>query len=174
MNRTERRQMQRAQRGHSKPPVNRKIWRTDINTIEHAKSGAAITPEHERDHLWLREHSSLDAFVHGYARMAEWSDLVNMNNIAMTMADMGIKKNTALPACQAAEKALIETAERYQRTGKMGLSGAALEAIRAVLKMHEEQRASISKKRYEEAIRLTAARIKSGYATIDLAKTLAA
>ena len=172
MSRAERRAAERAQRGHSKPPVMRKLWRTDLNTIEHAMAGAAITTEQARDQLMMRELSALDAFTRGHARMTEWSDLVNLNNIAQTMAGMGVMRAEVMPACHLAEADLIETAARFQRTGRWGLSGQAIEHIRAVIRMHEQQRSSVARSVYEEAIRLTAARIKSGYATVDLEKTI--
>lgn len=175
MNRTERRAAARAQRGHSKPPVMRKVWRTDLNTIEHAMAGAAITTEQARDQLLMRELSALDAFTRGHARLQEWSDLVNLNNIAQTMAgSLGVMRDEVMTACHRAEQDLIETAERFQRTGRMGLSGQAIEHLREVLRLHEEQRASVARSVYEEAIRLTDARIKNGHATIDLAATLGA
>lgn len=173
MNRTERRAAARAQRGHSKPPTMRKVWRTDLNTMEHAMAGAAITSEQARDQLMLRELAALDAFVRGHARLQEWSDLVNLNNIAQTMASsLGVMRAEVLPVCHQAEAALIDTAERYQRTGRMGLTGQAIEHLRAVIRLHEEQRANAPRSVYEEAIRLTGARIKNGHATVDLAATL--
>jgi hypothetical protein len=54
----------------------------------------------------------------------------------------------------------------------MGLTGPGLQALRDVIEWHQLQRGSIARSQYEQAIRLTAARIKSGYATIDLSKTL--
>lgn len=40
--------------------------------------------------------------------------------------------------------------------------------MRNVIEFHDLQRSSINRSRYEKAIRLTAARVKSGYATVDL------
>lgn len=173
MNREQRRAEKRAQRGHAKPPVSRKVWRTDIDTMEHAKAGAAITTEQARDQLLMRELTALDAFTRGHARMQEWSDLVNLNNIAQTMAgSLGVMRDEVMPACNRAEQDLIETAERFHRTGRMGLSGEAISHLREVIRLHDQQRTSVARCVYEEAIRLTAARIKSGHATIDLNKTL--
>lgn len=175
MNRTERRAAARAQRGHSKPPVMRKVWRTDLDTMEHAKAGAAITTPQARDQLMMRELTALDAFVRGHARMQEWSDLVNLNNIAQTMAgSMGVMRAEVMPACHLAEQDLIDTAARFQRTGCWGLTGQAIEHLRAVIRLHEEQRANAPRSVYEEAIRLTGERIKNGHATVDLAATLGA
>lgn len=173
MNRTERRNLKRAQRGHSKPPVSRKVWRTDIDPVSHAIDGAAITPRQALDTLLVMELASLDAFTRGKATMREWSDMVNVNNLTQTLATMGVGRE-AMPDAHKAESGLIDAARRFQETGRMGLTGPALQALRDVIEWHDIQRASIARSQYEEAIRLTAARIKSGHATIDLAKTLAA
>jgi|GEM_PF-3833829 len=56
--------------------------------------------------------------------------------------------------------------------GRMGLSGPGLQALREVIGWHDAQRSSIARSRYEQAIRLTEARTRSGHATIDLDKIL--
>lgn len=149
---------------------NRKVWAL-VNPIQHAISGAGVTDRKNLDALLSRELASLDAFTHGKARMSEWSDMANVNNLTQTLAGMGIGRE-ALPDCHKAEAALIEAAARYQIKKRMGLSGPGIQALRDVIEWHDLQRSSISRSQYEEAIRLTGARIKSGYATVDLEKTL--
>lgn len=148
----------------------RKVWAL-VNPIEHAINGAGITSRKDLDYLLVRELASLDAFTRGKATMREWSDMVNVNNITQTLAGMGVGRE-ALPDCHAAESALIEAARRFNDSQRMGLSGPGIQALRAVMEWHDLQRSSIPRSQYEEAIRLTAARIKSGHATIDLGKTL--
>jgi len=171
MNRAQRRAEKRAQRGHAKPPTVRKVWATNIDTIQYAIEGAAITPAEKLDRLMLVELAAIDAFTRGKATMREWSDLVNVNNLTQTLAGMGIGYE-AMADCHKAEAALVDAAARYQRTGKMGLTGPGIQALRDVIGWHQEQRSAIPRSQYEEAIRLTGARIKSGHATIDLATTL--
>lgn len=149
----------------------RKVW-AKVNPIEHAINGAAVTPRKVLDSLLARELASLDAFTRGKASMREWSDMVNVNNLTMTLASMDVGRE-ALPDAHKAEAGLIEAARRFQETGRMGLTGPAIQALRDVIEWHDLQRSSIPRSRYEEAIRLTRARIKSGHATIDLGKTLA-
>jgi hypothetical protein len=170
MNRTERRQQARANRGHSKPPKVRKVWER-IDTIKHAIDGAAITAPNHLDELHMRELAALAAFSHGVASLRDWDDLATLNNITQTLAGMGVGRE-AMPDAHAAEAALIDAAERFQRTGRMGLTGPGMQALREVIEWHHLQRTSIARSQYEQAIRLTAARIKSGHATIDLSKTL--
>lgn len=171
MNREQRRALKRAARGHSKPTVNRKVWSTDIDPVAHAIAGAGITSREDLDTLLMRELASLDAFTNGKATMREWNDMVNVNNLTQTLAGIGVGYE-AMPDAHKAEEGLIEAAARFQRTGRMGLSGPAIQALKNVIEWHDLQRSSIARSDYEEAIRLTAARIKSGHATIDLAKTL--
>jgi len=170
MNRTQRRAEARKQRGHAKPPTQRKVW-ARIDPVRHAIDGAAITPADKLDALHIRELAALDAFARGAATLQEWHDLANANNITQTLASMHIGRE-ALPDAHAAEAALIDAADRFQRTGKMGLTGPGLQALRNVIEWHHLQRTSIARSQYEQAIRLTAARIKSGHATVDLSKTL--
>ena len=148
----------------------RKHWAL-VNCITHAITGAAVTTRQELDVLLARELASLDIFTRGKATMSEWSDMVNVNNLTMTLAGMGVGRE-AMPDAHAAEEGLIDAARRFQETGRMGLTGPAIQALRDVIEWHDLQRSSIPRSQYEEAIRLTGARIKSGHATIDLEKTL--
>ena len=148
----------------------RKVWAL-VNPIELAISGASITPRAMLDHLLVRELSSLEAFARGGARLNEWSDMAAINILTKTLASMHIGPE-ALPDCEKAEAALIEAAARYQSTGRMGLSGPGLQALREVIGWHDAQRSSIARSRYESAIRLTEARTRSGHATVDLDQML--
>jgi hypothetical protein len=149
---------------------NRKVW-SKVNPISYAIEGAAITPRAELDKIMAVELTALDAFTRGQARMQEWYDLAALNNITQTMAGQGIGRE-ALESAHRAETALIEAAERFQRTGRMGLSGEGIKALRDVIEYHDLQRSSISRGEYEKALVLTANRIRSGYATIDLKATI--
>ena len=173
MNREQRRAMKRAERSHSKPPVIRKVWPTDIDTIQYAIDRASIPDRSKLNKILIRELACLNAFTNGTATMQELSELVSMNKVAQTLAGMGVGPE-AIPDCMKAEAGLIEAAERFERTGKMGLSGSSIQALRDVIEWHDTQRDSIPQGQYLEAIRLTGARIKSGHATIDLEKTLGA
>ena len=170
MNREQRRAEQRAKRGHAKPPRVRTVWKK-IDTIKHAIEGAAKMPESMMNELLLRDLAALDMFAKGAARLREWDELVSVNNIAETLASMGVGSE-ALPDIQRAEQALIDAAARYKRTGKMGLTGPGIQSIREVIEWHDAQRSAIPRSKYQDAIRLTQARIRSGYATIDLEEAL--
>jgi hypothetical protein len=142
-----------------KKRCNRKIW-AKINPVAHAIEGAAITPQHQLDRLRVRELAAIDAFTRGAASLTDWRDLTNMLNLCETMAREGIGPE-ALPACADAQSHLIESAQRFERTGRMGTTSPGIQALRTLYEYHDLQRQSISRAEFERMIRLTSARIKS-------------
>ena len=144
----------------------RRVWQK-INPIEHALAGCRITPKSDLDKLLMRELSALDDMTNGRAGLQQWHDLANVVNLCETLAHEKVGAE-ALESCGAAQDALIEAAMRFQRTQRMGLSGVGIQAVRNVIEYHDLQRSSIPRSQYEKAIRLTAAMVKSGYATVDL------
>jgi len=143
----------------------RKVW-APVGP-ELAIVGAGIASREYLDRLLMRELSSLNAFANGKATLEEFQDMAHVNNVTQTLARMGIGRE-ALPDCHKAEESLIEAARRFEETQHMGLSGPGLYALRHVIEWHDLQRSSISRSKYEESVRLTLARQKSGYETIDL------
>lgn len=137
----------------------RKIWPL-VNPVAFAIEGAAIPPKEELDKLRLRELSSLDAFTRGLAGLQEWSDLKAMLNLAEAMAQLGVGKDEVMPACHAAQAALIDAARRYERTGKMGLTGHGLQALRELYAYHDAQRSSVARSVYEQAIKRATNRVR--------------
>ena len=139
---------------------NRKVWSTNINPIAHAIAGAAVSDEKSLDKLRLCELSAIDAMTKGMGTTEDWRWLADVLNIAETMGKSGIGPEV-LPYCKEAQQALLEAAERYQKTGKMGLSGQGIRAIKDVWEFHDIQRTSIARSEYEKMIRKTANYIKS-------------
>jgi hypothetical protein len=138
----------------------RKVWSTSIDTVAHAIAGAAISDGAALDKLRLCELSAIDAMTRGMGTTEDWRWLADVLNIAETMGKSGIGPEV-LPYCEDAQKALLEAAERYQKTGKMGLSGQGIRAIKDVWEFHDIQRTSIARSEYEKMIRKTANYIKS-------------
>lgn len=146
----------------------RRVWAL-FNPIQYAIEGASISSRKSLDSLLTRELQAVDAFTHGRAGLNDWEDIVAMNNLAETLANQGIGPE-ALPHVRIAETALVEAAARFEKIGRMGLSGPGIQAIREVVEYHDLQRASIPRSQYEEAIRLTLAHVKNGHRTIDINK----
>lgn len=137
----------------------RKVWAL-VNPIQHAIEGAAITPDTYLDKLRIIELAALEAFRTGKATLREWRDINAMNNVAETMARAGIGVEV-LSICMQAQDHLIESAKRFERIGKMGASGPALQCWRDLYDYHDLQRISVSRSEYETMIRKTTDRVRS-------------
>jgi hypothetical protein len=128
--------------------------------VAHAIAGAAVSDEKSLDKLRLCELSAIDAMTKGMGTTEDWRWLADVVNIAETMGKHGIGPEV-LPYCQEVQKALLEAAERYQKTGKMGLSGVGITKVRELWEYHDLQRTSVARSEYEKMIRKTANHIKS-------------
>lgn len=133
-----------------------------VNPIAHAIAGACITDEQSLDKLRLGELAAIDAMTRGAASIHDWRLLADMVNICETMADHGIGPE-ALPHCTAMQEDLILAAQRYEKTGRMGMTGTGLKAAKEVFAYHDAQRASITRAEYERMIEKTSNRIRSNH-----------
>lgn len=131
-----------------------------IDPIHHAITGAKITEPELLDKLRLGELTSIEAFRLGKATKADWHTINDMANISETMARNGLGIE-ALEAAELAHEHLKDAHDRFKRTGKLGISGPALQAFRDCFEYHDLQRMSVSRSKYEEMIRKTRERIIS-------------
>lgn len=138
----------------------RKVYQL-LNPIQHAIEGAAITPKHELDRLRFRELAAIKAFSAGQATEMEWHEMVALMVIARNMARAGIGPEV-LPVCQEVNRHLVEAKDRFDRIGKMGLTGPGLQAIRDLYDYHDLQRQSVSRSEYETAIEASIRKVKFG------------
>jgi hypothetical protein len=143
-----------------KKQCKRKVWSTNINPIAHAIAGAAVSDKQSLDKLRLCELSAIDAMTKGMGTTEDWRWLADVVNISETMGKEGIGPEV-LPYCKEVQTALLEAADRYQKTGKMGLSGTGISKIKELWEYHDLQRTSIARSEYEKMIRKTANYIKS-------------
>ena len=138
----------------------RKIWSTQINTITHALTGAAITERDKLDKLRLMEYSALDAMVKGSGTISDWRTLVDVLNLSEMMGKSGVGPEV-LPICQIAQDSLHKAALRYQETMQMGLDGVGIKAIRELLEYADLQQGSIARSEFEKYIQKTKQYIRS-------------
>lgn len=139
----------------------RKIW-AKVNPIEFAITGAAITAEDKLDKVRLGELSAIESMVKGQATVSDWRALVDMLNIAETMATNGIGVEV-LEVCQIVQREMEAAARRYEKTRKMGLTGTGIRYIKELYALHDLQRTSISRSEYERMIEKTINYIKSNH-----------
>lgn len=131
-----------------------------VNPIKHAIQGARVTDAAELDQLRIRELDAIDDFAHGRATQHSLDTMCALVNLCEYMARNKIGPE-ALEACARAEAAIREIAERQQSTGKIGTTGAGLQAFRDVYAFHDLQRTSVGRSEYERAIERTFERVKN-------------
>jgi hypothetical protein len=137
----------------------RKVVYNLINPLVHAIEGAAITDTRALDKLRLMELSAIEAFRTGSAAKADWDTMANLMNLTELMAREVIGPE-ALPVCERAQEALVAAWDRHAATGRMGIDGPGLQALRELAEYHDAQRSSISRKAYEDAIRRCTNKVK--------------
>jgi len=146
----------------------RRHYRTDVNPVLIALEGACITSQQKLDKLRIRELSAIEAFAKGTATPNDWRDIADYCNLCGTLVEMGIDGEGISEAVEACEAALIAAVERKDRIGKLGFSGPELEAVRTVYAWQDAQRTSVDLRTYEEAIRRTANKIRSGHPSLKV------
>jgi hypothetical protein len=142
-----------------KKKCRRKHWNL-IDPIAHAIAGAAITDQQSLNKLRMLELSAIESMSKGQGTVIDWQSLVDMLNICEMMALQGIGPE-ALNACNVAQKALSDAANRYEAIQRMGFTGEGIKAIREVYDYHDLQRTSISRSEYERIIDKTRNHLKS-------------
>ena len=139
--------------------VKRKVWAL-VNPITYALEGASITKRDKLDKLRVMEYSALDAITKGKGTVTDWHTLTEVLNLSETMARAGVGPEV-LPVCETAQKALHEAALRFQKTGKLGLTGEGIQAVRELIQYADLQQSSISRSEFERYIQKTRDYIKS-------------
>jgi len=139
--------------------VKRKVWAL-IDPIQHAVIGASITQRDKLDKLRVMEYSALDAITKGMGTIQDWHTLTEVLNLSETMARAGVGPEV-LPVCEKAQKALHEAALRFQKTGKLGLTGEGIQSVRELIQYADLQQSSISRSEFERYIQKTRDYLKS-------------
>ena len=131
-----------------------------LNTLAHGIAGAAVADDAALNKLRLCELSAIDSLTKGKGTPSDWRWAADFLNIAETMAKHGIGPEV-LPYCEKAQEALLEAKERFDKTGKMGLSGAGIRAVKDLWEYHDLQRTSVARSEYERMIQKTINHVRS-------------
>jgi hypothetical protein len=132
-----------------------------VNPIEMAVTGACVSAEKPLNKLRLAELCAIDAMTKGVGTPEDFRWIADVLNISETMCNMGIGKDEVLPLCKQAQDALLEAKERFDKVGRLALTGEGIRAIKELHEMHDLQRTSVARSVYEAAIKKTADRIRS-------------
>jgi hypothetical protein len=130
--------------------TNRKRWAL-IDPIAHGISGAGVASRELLDKLRMTEYAALDSMTRGSGTVEDWHTLVGVMNISEVMGSNGVGPEV-LPICKAVQESMAKSAERYKTTGRMGLDGVGIKAIRDLLEYADLQQSSISRGELEKFI----------------------
>lgn len=144
----------------------RKVWPL-LDPIKMAMNGAAYTTGTVLDDLRTRNLSAIDAFARGQATVHDWRTVADMSNVAQTMAKGGVGPEV-LAAVEAVEAALTDAYNRHERTGKLGMTGPQLVALRELHEYHDLQVQSITRNEFERWIKKTGDRIRSAHPDVKV------
>lgn len=136
----------------------RKVYQL-VNPIQYALEGAAIVEDNLILELRIKELNAIDSMVKGTGTVDDWLILNEMMNLSEVMSKSGIGKEV-FDVCNKAQQELILAAKRFEKTGKMGLTGQGIQIMRDLYQYHDLQRKSISRAEYEKAIQKTINLIK--------------
>lgn len=137
----------------------RKIY-DKVCPITHAIVGASITDEESLNFLRKIENDSYEAFRTGKATKRDWNNINTVAQHAESMAEANIGPEVMV-VVKIAEMHLIETRERFERTGKMGATGLCLQAMKELIEYHELQRTSVARSVFESHIKRVTDMIRS-------------
>jgi len=137
----------------------RKVWNL-IDPITHSIVGAAITQRDKLDKLRMLEYSALDSMTKGSGTVSDWRTLVDLLNLSEMMGKGGIGPEV-LPICEKAQASLHKAAMRFQESGRLGLDGIGIQAIRELLEYADLQQSSIARSEFERYIQKTKDYIRS-------------
>jgi hypothetical protein len=152
----------------SRKKTRRKFYDTSISGIAMAISGACITPQSDLNKLRGRELGAIEDFAKGRATRNEFRDICDMLNVAQVMATKMNIGPEAIPVCELADRELQAAKARFDETGKLGLSGVGLNAVREVFAYHDAQRQAVDRSTYERAIKKTMDMIRSRHPSLKV------
>ena len=109
-----------------------------------------MTPVELKD-LRDKENKAFDAMVSGKGTIDDWVQLSEAINLTWMFATNGVG-HEAFVCCELAILEMEQTKERYNKTGKMGLTGTAIHAIKDVLEYAALQQVSVPRSDFEKMI----------------------
>lgn len=131
-----------------------------ICPITHAIEGASITDEASLNFLRKKENDSYEAFRTGAATKKDWNNINTVVRLAESMAGANIGPEVMVHV-KIAEMHLLDSQARFEKTGKMGATGLALQSFKDILEWHDLQRVSVARSVYEAHIKRVADMIRA-------------
>lgn len=140
----------------------RRVYELNSNIVGRVLSGVALISEKNLNRIRLLELSQIEALATDKGTWQDIAGVRDMANLAETFADHGVGPE-ALPACEAAQEAILAIIARFERWQKVQATPAEIRALRDVFEYHDLQRQAVSVAQYEKLLRVTIARLATGH-----------
>lgn len=95
----------------------------------------------QRSDVLMKFHTALDAMARGaHPGPAEWRDMADaINTLEALTQTMGLLQGSAtMPTVDAAKAAMVAAERRYRHSGRAGVDGTGLQALRDALGMYQQ------------------------------------
>lgn len=136
------------------------------DTLGYVLDGFAPMSEHASQllHLRLKNHEAMVALSQGTAGTPQMGTLIAMYNVTEALHKMGVGKEFA-EQVTAGREALINIVERSHKVQKYVPTGPELQALNALVELHDAQMDVVNVREMDAAIKLAQREIVSGRAT---------
>lgn len=135
----------------------RKIYNL-YNPIQFAMQGAKLMTPEELKELRDRENLCLNRMISGQGTIDDWREIADAINLCWMFAQNGVGPE-ALVSCELAIMEMDMAKDRYHKTGKLGLTGSGIHAIKDVFEYGALQQVSVSRSEFERMIDATRKKI---------------
>jgi hypothetical protein len=109
----------------------------------HAINLSMPVSDNAKSQLLIGIHSALKAFTNGVAEKVHFDTLASTVDLTMMMSK-SLFEMAYWDEINEARDAMIRCRERFARTGKLGLDGEGITAIKFAIELHEEQLSNVT------------------------------
>jgi hypothetical protein len=127
----------------------------------HAINLSMPVSDNAKSQLLIGIHTALKAFTNGVAEKVHFDTLASTVDLTMMMSK-SLFEMAYWEEINYARDAMIRCRERFARTGKLGLDGEALNAIKFVIQLHDEQLSQVTGAEVLAFMKARANHIRSG------------
>lgn len=116
-------------------------------------------PKAQRDTVLLRLHTALEEMARGtQPGPQEWRDMADAINTleALTVHMAVLDASTTMPVLERATAAMVAAERRYRSTGRAGLDGPGLQALRDALQLYTQAATGLTQHAMAKARRISA------------------
>jgi hypothetical protein len=139
----------------------RKVMRKDSKAaLRLLSAGKPMENEHQLN-IGLNYRMAFQSLCSLHAKEEDFHNLAFSINIALILAEMGLGKEW-IEQVKAAQVGLMRCLKRSEDTGRWGLDGDAIQLLKEVMKLHDEQLEEATQKQIAQAMQEMLVRLGDG------------